>query len=268
MNSLLLLFVFLSQFTNPQSGSLSTKCAPKPSKLVWFDEFEGAGRPDPKKWSYDVGGNGFGNHELQFYTEDRPENARVENGMLLIETRKEAYQGKNYTSAKLWTKEKVEWKGGRFEVRAKLPAGRGTWPALWMLAAKEQMTWPDDGEIDIMEHVGFDPGVVHGTVHTQAYNHVKKTQQGGTRTVPDFSTAFHVYAVEWTPEQVDFMVDGTVYFSFDKKSYGKRYEQWPFDQPFYLILNLAVGGDWGGQKGVDDSIFPQRMEIDWVRVYQ
>lgn len=249
-------------------------------KLVWFDEFDGstlgkpgqarpdASRPDTARWSYDVGGSGFGNNELQFYTNDRPENARVENGMLVIEARKETFQNRSYTSAKLRTKGKVEWKHGRFEIRAKLPAGRGTWPAIWMLAATDPLVWPDDGEIDIMEHVGFDPGVVHGTVHTQAYNHVKKTQQGGQITLPDVSTAFHTYAVDWTTKQIDFLVDGKVYFTFDKESYGKRYEQWPFDQSFYLILNVAIGGNWGGQKGVDDTIFPQRMEVDWVRVYQ
>lgn len=250
------------------------------TQLVWFDEFDGstlgrpgvprpdATRPDTARWAYDVGGSGFGNNELQFYTRNRPENSRIENGVLIIEAHKENWENRNYTSAKLRTKGKVEWKHGRVEVRAKLPAGRGTWPAIWMLAAKEPLVWPNDGEIDIMEHVGYDPGVVHGTVHTQAYNHVKKTQQGAQITVPDFSTAFHVYAIDWTTDKIDFKVDGKTYFTFDKESYGKRYEQWPFDQPFYLILNLAIGGNWGGQKGVDDAIFPQRMEVDWVRVYQ
>lgn len=249
-------------------------------RLVWSDEFDGstlgkpgvarpdAARPDTARWNYEVGGSGFGNNELQFYTNNRSDNARVEQGVLVIEARKETKENRGYTSAKLHTKGKVEWKNGRFEVRAKLPVGRGTWPAIWMLASTQPMVWPDDGEIDIMEHVGYDPGVVHGTVHTQAYNHVKKTQQGAQITVPDAGTAFHTYAIDWTAKQIDFLVDGTIYYTFDKESHGKRYEQWPFDQPFYLILNLAVGGNWGGQKGVDDTVFPQRMEVDWVRVYQ
>ena len=147
-------------------------------KLIWSDEFETAGLPDTINWNYDVGGHGFGNNELQYYLANKPENARVENGILIIEARREVYQNRSYTSAKLWTKGKVEWKGGRIEVRARLPKGRGTWPAIWMLPAKEPMQWPRDGEIDIMEHVGFDDGVVHGTIHTEAYNHVKKTQKG------------------------------------------------------------------------------------------
>jgi beta-glucanase (GH16 family) len=279
MLRLLLFICFVSPaFANYLPDTIPTKIGKR--ELVWFDEFDGstqgkpgqsrpdAARPDTARWSYDVGGTGFGNNELQFYTNDRPENARVENGLLIIEARKETFQNRSYTSAKLRTKGKVEWKHGRFEIRAKLPAGRGTWPAIWMLAGTEPFVWPDDGEIDIMEHVGFDPGMVHGTVHTQAYNHVKKTQQGAQINVSDASTVFHTYGIDWTSAKIDFLVDGKIFFTFDKESYGKRYEQWPFDQSFYLILNLAVGGNWGGQKGVDEAIWPQRMEVDWVRVYQ
>jgi beta-glucanase (GH16 family) len=276
----LLSLVGLAVACNGQQVPTPVKTESKHTQLVWFDEFDGSTlsrpkvpsanptRPDTARWVQDVGGSGFGNNELQFYTNNRPENARVENGLLIIETRKETWQNREYTSAKLRTKGKVQWKYGRFEVRAKLPAGRGTWPAIWMLSAKEPLVWPNDGEIDIMEHVGYDPGVVHGTVHTQAYNHVKKTQQGKQINIPDASTAFHTYAIDWTSEKIDFLVDGKTYFTFDKQSYGSRYEQWPFDQPFYLILNVAIGGNWGGQQGVDDTIFPQRMEVDWVRVYQ
>ncbi len=278
LRSLLFFCLTGPAFANCPSDTIPAKVGKR--ELVWFDEFDGstlgkpgqtrpdAARPDTARWGYDVGGGGFGNNELQFYTNDRPENARVENGRLVIEARKETFENRGYTSAKLRTKGKVEWKHGRFEIRAKLPAGRGTWPAIWMLAGTDPFVWPDDGEIDIMEHVGFDPGVVHGTVHTQAYNHVKKTQQGAQITIADASTTFHTYAVDWTTKQIDFLVDGKLYFTFDKESYGKRYEQWPFDQSFYLILNLAVGGNWGGQKGVDETIWPQRMEVDWVRVYQ
>lgn len=241
---------------------------PPPRRLIWSDEFDTGSVPDTTEWSYDVGGNGFGNNELQYYCAHRPENARIENGNLVIEARKEVYENRQFTSARLITQGKVELKRGRIEVRAKLPAGRGTWPAIWMLNARLDMQWPNDGEIDIMEHVGFDPGVIHGTVHTEAYNHVKKTEKGGTLTVPDASTAFHTYSIDWTADRIDFFVDQQKYYTFDKKVNGSDHAQWPFTEPFYLILNLAIGGNWGGQKGVDESIFPQRMEIDWVRVYQ
>ena len=240
-----------------------------PRKLVWSDEFNKPGLPDSAKWAYEVGGNGWGNNELQYYTARRPENARVENGRLIIEARKEAYQGREYTSARLFTKGKKEWKYGRIEALAKLPTGRGTWPAIWMLGnAVSTAGWPRGGEIDIMEHVGFDDGVVHGTVHTEAYNHVKHTQKGQQIAVKDVTQAFHLYAIEWTADKIDFFVDDQKYYTVTKSDLGSDITQWPFDQPFYLLLNQAVGGGWGGQKGVDESIWPQRMEIDYVRVYQ
>src|ERR1044071_3886031 len=145
----------------------ATLCAQKATKwkLVSKDEFNYTGLPDSTKWNYDVGGNGWGNNELEFYTEKRSENARVENGNLVIEARKESWQGLNYTSARLLTKNKGDWQYGKIEVRARLPRGRGTWPAIWMLGSTTPLKWPDDGEIDIMEHVGFDQGVIHGTIH-------------------------------------------------------------------------------------------------------
>jgi len=149
-------------------------------KLVWSDEFSRDGQPDPSKWSYDVGGHGWGNNELQYYAESRLKNARVENGNLIIEAHKESVQGSQYSSARLVTKGKGEWTYGRIEVRAKLPSGRGTWPAIWMLASQNSYGdgyWPDNGEIDIMEHVGFDPDVIHASVHTLAYNHTIGTQR-------------------------------------------------------------------------------------------
>ncbi|GAB4032577.1 glycoside hydrolase family 16 protein [Spirosoma gilvum] len=238
-------------------------------KLVWSDEFTEPGLPDSTKWSYEVGGNGWGNNELQYYTARRPENARIEKDKLIIEARKEAWEGKSYTSARLVTKGKVEWKHGRIEALAKLPAGRGTWPAVWMLGSDiSKVGWPRSGEIDIMEHVGFDPGVVHGTIHTEAYNHGKKTQKGQQVAVKNVSTDFHLYAIEWTADKIDFFVDSQKYYTVEKAVLGKEVTQWPFEQPFFLILNMAVGGNWGGQKGVDESIWPQRMEVDYVRVYQ
>jgi licheninase len=239
---------------------------------VWSDEFETPGLPDPGKWSYDVGGHGWGNRELQFYTEARRENARVEDGRLIIEARREDWQGKPYTSARL--NSRASWTYGRIDVRAKLPRGRGTWPAIWMLPVRGEYGkggWPDNGEIDIMEHVGFAPAVIHGTIHARAYNHVDRTQRGKSTNVADAQNAFHVYSVVWTPQSIVVSVDDTGYFSFDNERLSNPqadWRQWPFDKDFRILLNVAVGGNWGGQKGVDESIWPQRLEIDYVRVYQ
>ena len=238
------------------------------SKPIWQDEFDYSGKPDAKKWGYDLGGHGWGNHELENYTENL-ENARVENGNLIIEARKEKSGKQPYSSARLVTKGKADFLYGKFEVRAKLPQGRGTWPAIWMLGTEQpygNKGWPDNGEIDIMEHVGFDQNRIHGNIHTKAFNHVLKTNKGNQIVLTDASTAFHIYSCEWTPGYVSIAVDGQEYFRFVKES-GYSWEQWPFDKSFHLLLNMAVGGDWGGQKGMDDSIFPQKMEIDYVRVY-
>lgn len=235
-------------------------------KLIWSDEFDTPGLPDKEKWAYDVGGGGWGNQELEFYTKDRPENARIEDGRLIIEARKEKWEDNDYTSARLVTRGKEEWKYGKIEVKAKLPKGRGTWPAIWMLAANEPLRWPDDGEIDIMEHVGYDQGKVHGSVHTKKYNHVIKTQKTGNVMVPDCSEEFHVYGVEWDKDMVKISVDDKPFFEFKNEQSG--YEAWPFDNKLYLLLNVAVGGGWGGAQGVDETIWPQRMEVDYVRVYE
>ena len=244
-----------------------TKRTTRPTwKLIWSDEFNYSGLPDSTKWNYDTGGDGWGNNELEYYTAKRTENARVENGNLVIESRKEKWGKLNYTSARLITKGKGDWKYGRIEVRAKLPKGLGTWPAIWMLGSTTPLTWPDDGEIDIMEHVGFDPGVIHGSIHCKKYNHVIHTQKTAVTTVSDCMDAFHVYALEWNQDMISIFVDDKKYFTFTNEHSG--YDAWPFSQPMHLLLNIAVGGNWGGQKGVDDSIFPQKMLIDYVRVYQ
>ena len=232
--------------------------------LVWSDEFNGKGLPDSTKWNYDVGGDGYGNNEAQFYTKNRLENARQENGNLIIEARKENWENSKYTSARLLTRGKHSWKYGTFEVRAKLPKGRGTWPAIWMMS-ENMKEWPDDGELDIMEHVGFNQGFIHATAHTKKYNHVINTQKTDTLVVNDASEKFHVYKMDWTPEKIDVYVDDKKYYTYVNTE--KTYDAWPFDQPFFMILNLAVGGDWGGQKGIDDSIFPQKFYINYVRVY-
>jgi len=235
--------------------------------LVWSDEFEYKGLPDSTKWSYDVGGSGWGNNELQYYTSKRIENARVENGSLIIEAVKETYSGMNYTSARLVTKNHGDWLYGKVEVSAKLPAGRGTWPAIWMLPTDWQYgEWPSSGEIDIMEHVGYDEGKVHATIHTEDYNHMIGTQQGSSVIIADATGAFHTYSMEWTPIKIDFFADGVKYFTFYKLA--DDYKKWPFNKRFHLIMNIAVGGSWGGSQGVDVNAFPTKMEVAYVRVHQ
>jgi len=248
---------------------LHAQAAPGGWSLVWHDEFDGTGLPDSTKWSYDVGGKGWGNHELQFYTDARRENARQEDGRLVIAARREPWQGSAYTSARLVTKNKGDWSSGRFEIRARLPLGRGTWPAIWMLPTVWNLGnggWPDNGEIDIMEHVGYAPGVVHASTHSQKNQWRNKNQRTATLPVPDAGTAFHTYTLEWDAGEMRIFVDDRHYFTSRKD--GGDWTSWPFERNFHLVLNLAVGGDWGGVKGVDESAFPQRMEVDYVRVYQ
>lgn len=238
-------------------------------KLVWSDEFEKSGLPDSSKWSYDTKGNayGWGNHELQFYTENRAENAKVLDGKLIITARKDSGYMKPYTSARLTSKGKGDWLYGRIEVRARIPSGLGVWPAIWMLPTESVYGgWPRSGEIDIMEHVGYLPDSVFFTVHTEAYNHRIGTQRSKSVYNTDVESNFHVYAIEWTANAIEFFLDEELVFVFSKEA--DEAARWPFDKPFHMILNLAFGGDWGGAKGIDDSILPQVLAIDYVRVYQ
>lgn len=256
-----------------------------PWELVWSDEFDYAGLPDSTRWDYEQGF--VRNEELQFYTRARLENARVEEGRLVIEGRQEAWPNPafspeadsadwqrawpeaRYTSAALHTAGKAEWTYGRIEVMARLPHGRGTWPAIWTLGgslARGEAGWPECGEIDIMEYVGFQPDTVHGTIHTGKFNHVMRTHKGSVLALPTAEEEFHLYAIEWDSTKIDFFVDSTQYFTFENDGSGA--DAWPFDQPQYLILNLAIGGGWGAAQGMDESIFPQRMEVDYVRVYR
>lgn len=246
---------------------ISGSCTQEPaSRLQWSDEFNYTGAPDSTKWNYDLGGNGWGNNELQFYTKNS-KNVRVENGNLIIEAHKDSIDNSGYTSTRIVSKKKGDWLYGRIEVRAKLPKGKGTWPAIWMLPTDWKYGgWPESGEIDIMEHVGYDPEVVHGTIHTEAYNHIKQTQKEGLITVAGAQEDFHVYAIDWRENKMDFLVDGKIFHTVTRDP-KDGFRGWPFDQRFYLIMNLAVGGNWGGQKGIDESIWPQRLEIDYVRVY-
>jgi beta-glucanase (GH16 family) len=241
--------------------------------LVWADEFDYTGLPNPSKWGYDVGGAGWGNNELQYYTENDLDNAKVDNGNLIITARKEVMQNNQYTSARLVTRGKADFLYGRMESRAKLPSGRGTWPAIWMLPTDwEYGGWPTSGEIDIMEHVGYDPNVVHATIHTDTYNHSRGTQVGENMTLPDVFNTFHEYAIEWEPGEIRAYINDVQYatFAFDPADIadGPSHLAWPFDKDFHFIFNIAVGGSWGGVQGVNDTIFPTSMTVDYVRVYQ
>ncbi len=233
---------------------------------VWADEFEYNGAPDPTKWVYDIGGSGWGNNELEYYTDSR-KNSKVADGKLTITVLKEDVGGRNYTSARLATRGKGDFLYGRFEIKAKLPAGKGTWPAIWMLPTDWAYgDWPKSGEIDIMEHVGYDPNVVHISTHCLAYYFKINTQKTSVKTIPTATTDFHLYRVDWTPFAIRGYIDDVKIFEFDNENKG--YEVWPFDKRFHLLLNVAYGGDWGGAQGVDDSALPQKMEVDYVRVYK
>ena len=245
--------------------------APPGYRLVWSDEFAKDGAPDPAKWGYETQRNreGWWNGELEYYSARRPENARVENGDLIIEARREKlsgardYGGQAYTSARLSTRGKASWTYGFFDVRAKLPCGVGQWPAIWLLGGWH---WPQQGEIDIMEAVGFEPTTVYGTVHSP-HTVEDKVHQGGHAEVADLCRAFHDYQAEWTADRITFLVDNRPYYAYDKPANADA-RSWPFDQPEYLILNIAIGGAWGGKHGVDDAALPARMQVDYVRVYQ
>lgn len=236
-------------------------------ELIWSDEFEYSGAPDKSKWTCDTIGNswGWGNNEAQWYTFDEIKNARVDNGILRISALKEDHMGKKYTSARLMTKNKGDWKYGRIDVAAKLPKGKGTWPAIWMLPTdRKGPKWPDCGEIDIMEHIGAASDSVFSTVHTGKYNHMIGTQVGTPLWVHGAVDGFHVYTLEWEAHELRSYVDGKLYFTF--RNENKTSAEWPFDREFHLILNLAIGGGLGGP--VDDSVFPQHYDIDYVRVYK
>ncbi len=241
-------------------------------KLVWSDEFEYTGKPDPLKWNYDIGGGGWGNNENQYYTDDE-KNAFVKDGRLFIKAYKEPVEGYSYSSARLTTYQRQSFQYGKFEIRAKLPRGKGTWPAIWMLPddirlKTDRVPWPLCGEIDIMEHVGHSENMIHASLHSQKYNHCINTQRTYFERLEDVFDTFHNYDLEWTEEYIEFYFDGRMVKRFTKGENGTdtSAEGWPFDKPFYLIFNIAVGGNWGGK--IDDSMFPYSMEIEYVRVYQ
>jgi exo-beta-1,3-glucanase (GH17 family)/beta-glucanase (GH16 family) len=256
---------------------------PRTWKLEWADEFEYSGMPDPTRWTAELWGRGRVNDEDQAYT-DRSKNVRVEEGRLILEAHREDYGDAKYTSARILSLGKGDFLYGRVDIRARLPLGQGTWPALWMLPSDPYRyatncrsgdewlgmdncdAWPNSGEIDIMEHVGYDMKRVHGTVHNRTFFGGRREQRSGSVEVADVEQAFHVYSLNWTPQSIDIFIDGVLYYSYLNE--GTGWQDWPFDHPFHLIMNLAIGGWWGRAGGpIDDSIFPTRMEVDYVRVF-
>ncbi len=246
--------LFLLLFILPAVANCQTKT------LIWSDEFNYNGLPDNTKWSYEEGF--VRNREPQYYTKERTENARVENGNLVITAVREDFNGAKYTSASIITRGKFEFTYGRVEVRAKLPEGKNVWPAIWTLGATRGIRWPVCGEIDIMEYWGTSPNSVSANVHTGDYNHTKGNGRGGKIAFQDPWKDFHIYALEWYPDRLDFYFDNTLYYTCPKKGEGTG--EWPFDAPQYLLINLALTG---GQTGIDDSIFPTKYLVDYVRIY-
>ena len=265
-----------AQAPDPQAAATSryavdVTLAPPEREPDWADECEGASI-DRSKWRFDTHRNrdGWYNDEAQYYSDGRPENARVEDGRLIIEARRERldasrhpdWGGQDYTSARMLST--GEWTHGFYEIRAKLPCGRGTWPAIWMLPRTGG--WPDGGEIDILEHVGHDPGIVHANLHTALFNHRLNTHRGASLRLATACTQFHLYQLDWRPGSITIGVDGRGYFRVADDQPGGA-GAWPFTTPFHLIVNIAVGGGWGGAQGIDDAALPQRMEVDYVRVW-
>ena len=262
------------------SGCLIHRDLPYPApptpgyQLVWSDEFSGpdGSLPDAKKWAYALGGKGWGNKELESYT-NRPENVHIEKGNLVITARRESYTGadgvtRDYTSARIKTQNRFAQTYGRFEARIKIPRGQGMWPAFWMLGDNSSsIGWPKCGEIDIMENVGKEPSKIHGSLHGPSTNG-RKSDRTSVFTLPagqKFADDFHVYAIEWEPNLIRFYVDANLYATFDSWHWPAG-GTWVFDHPFFIILNLAVGGKWPGSPDASTQ-FPQNMLVDYVRVY-
>lgn len=267
---ILLPLVFLGlMMTNYSCDTDETQQVVTFRNLVFADEFDVDGAPNPEFWSYDLGTgqNGWGNNELQFYT-DRPENIIVQNGYLIITARNEQFQGSGYTSARIKTQNLFSQKYGRFEARIKLPFGRGMWPAFWMLGSNfEQVGWPQCGEIDIMEYLGNKPTEVFGTLHGPGFAGAESIGKKYTLPTGRFDTDFHVFGVEWTENHINWYVDNVLYSQLTRKDIEDAGGQWVFDNDFFMLLNLAVGGNLPGSPNAD-TLFPQRMIVDYVRVYQ
>lgn len=233
--------------------------------MVWNDEFNTPGLPDSTKWGYEVGK--VRNNELQYYTYKRPENARIQDTVLILEAHKEKYKDASYTSASIISKMKGDWLYGKFEISAKVPGGLGTWPAIWMMPTDDAYGgWPKSGEIDIMEYVGYDPHKLYYNIHFQG---TRKKGHESTGSSSLFLQPYHrfvKFTLVWTPSKVEWFEDDKLVHTYTKKS--NRHKVWPFDKRFYMILNLAYGGAWGGQQGIDDTKLPHKFYVDYVRVYQ
>lgn len=255
------------QWAGADTAGSAADLSAAPGDLVWSDEFDGAAgsAPDPAHWNHETGDHGWGNNELQNYTESRDNSALDGEGNLVITARQEADGG--YTSARITTQDKVEHAYGRIEARLKIPTGQGVWPAFWMLGSEfPETTWPDSGEIDIMENVGHIPGTVHGTVHGPGYSGGGGI--GASYDHPDggaFTDDFHVFAVDWTPGSITWSVDDVPFNTITSADVGGN--PWVYDQEFFMILNVAVGGEWPGYPD-GSTQFPQELVVDYVRVYE
>jgi len=258
--SLVLVFAMFSCSENSKQ-TVVTK-----TNLVKSEEFNTDGTPDPSMWSFNIGtgANGWGNNELQYYT-DRPQNIKVENGVLKITARREQYMGSSYTSARIISKGKYEKKYGRIEARIKLPRGKGLWPAFWMLGANsDTVIWPQCGEIDIMEYLGNSPTKIFGTVHGPGYSAGESISKNFFLSNSRFDTDFHIFGIEWDENRVNFYVDDMLYHSVTPEDVPG---EWVFNQSFYMILNVAVGGYLPGAPN-GETPFPQEMLVDYIRVYE
>ncbi|MBK8610973.1 MAG: glycoside hydrolase family 16 protein [Chitinophagaceae bacterium] len=263
---------FLFKVHTPTPVTLTQATSGTQWNLVWSDEFNGSGLPDSTKWSYDVGNWGWGNNELQYYTESRVENARQEDGNLIIEARKND-NGMKWSSTRLTTRGKQTFLYGKIEFRAKVPTGRGTWSAGWLLGDEyvDELSWPYCGEVDILENVGYEmdsingDGKTHASIHCGAYYFKLNNQPTSIKDVKNMNGEFHTYTAEWTPEKIDILVDGVKYFEYNDHSSALA---WPYNKAQNIIINLAMGGGWGGAKGVDQTLTSQKYIIDYVRVYE
>ncbi|WP_188649905.1 glycoside hydrolase family 16 protein [Yeosuana aromativorans] len=260
------LFVIMLPLVIFNCSTSETQKVTNLTNLVMQDEFSTDGAPDPAIWDYNIGtgDNGWGNSELQYYT-DRPENIKVENGMLKITAQKESFMGSQYTSARILTKGLFDQKYGRFEARIKLPWGQGIWPAFWLLGANsDEVSWPQCGEIDIMEYRGQEPTTVQGTVHGPGYSGGQSIFKSYSLQNDRFDTDFHVFGIEWGENYINFYVDDVLYNQITPEDVTG---EWVYDHPFYIILNVAVGGGFVGSPNSETS-FPQTMLVDYVRVYK
>lgn len=245
-------------------------CFAQQDSLIWSDEFEGTGLPNSAKWSYDKGNSGWGNNEIQNYT-NLAQNVRQENGVLIIDALK---SGTSWTSARIITNNKYEFSYGRIAFRARLPVGSGTWPALWMLGENFSMVgWPACGEVDVMEHVGKEPGIVHSSLHTSSSS--GNTINTETKVVSTYNTEFHLYEATWQSDRIEFSIDNSLFYTYKPAEYNNA--TWPFNRPFFIIMNIAMGGNWGSdpqyesgglKNGIDPNLTSARMEVDYVRVYK